>query len=172
MLDHQPKQFRILAVALSTRGFGFVVMEGQKTLIEWGGKVAKGDKNVQSHANVEKLVEFYQPAVLVLQDVTAKGSRRAPRIKALNQQIIKSARNRKLKVALFSRKELLSVILGDVKGTKHEMAKVIAGRFSEELASRLPPKRRPWTSEDSRMDIFDAVALALIFRRATKKRTR
>jgi len=32
------------------------------------------------------------------------------------------------------------------------------------LASRLPPKRRPWMSEDYRMDIFDAVALALILR--------
>jgi len=28
---------------------------------------------------------------------------------------------------------------------------------------RLPPKRRPWMSEDPRMDIFDAVSLAVAF---------
>jgi len=31
------------------------------------------------------------------------------------------------------------------------------------LASRVPPKRRDWTSEYARMDIFDAVELALVF---------
>jgi hypothetical protein len=49
------------------------------------------------------------------------------------------------------------------QGTKHALAEMLAGRFPEELASRLPPKRRPWMSEDYRMDIFDAVALALTF---------
>jgi Holliday junction resolvasome RuvABC endonuclease subunit len=141
------------------------VLEGEKSLIECGGKsVKKGDKNSQCLAKVEKLEEFYQPGVLVLQDVAAKGARRAPRIKTLNQQIIKVAGKRKLKVALFSGKQLRSLLLGDVKGTKHEIAEMLAKSFPDELESRLPPKRRPWTSEDGRMDIFDAAALAVAFR--------
>jgi len=28
----------------------------------------------------------------------------------------------------------------------------------------LPPKRKPWESEDSRMDIFDAMELSVVFR--------
>ena len=44
------------------------------------------------------------------------------------------------------------------------MAELLAKKFPDELASRLPPKRKPWKSEDSRMDIFDAVALAVAFR--------
>ena len=44
------------------------------------------------------------------------------------------------------------------------MAEMIAMQFPDELASRLPPKRKPWKSEDARMDIFDAVALAVVFR--------
>ena len=43
------------------------------------------------------------------------------------------------------------------------LAEMLAGKFPEELASRLPPKRRPWMSEDPRMDIFDAVGLAVAF---------
>jgi hypothetical protein len=53
--------------------------------------------------------------------------------------------------------------LGNDKGTKHVVAEVIAQRFPEELGFRLPPKRRAWMSEDSRIDIFDAAALALAY---------
>ena len=164
-MNHNPKEFRILAIALSSRGLGYAVLEGEKSLIECGGKTAKnGNKNSQCLAKVKTLVEFYQPGVLVLQDVAAKGSHRASRIKTLNRQIIVTARKRKLKVALFSGKQLRSLLLGDAKGTKHEVAEMIAKHFPNELASRLPPKRRPWTSEDGRMDLFDAAALAVAFR--------
>src|SRR5664280_3278773 len=158
------KHFRLLAIALSARGFGFVVMEGQKTIIECGGRVADGDKNAQSLAKLEKLLTFYQPGVLVLQDVGAKGSRRAPRIKTLNWQIKAAAEKRKIKVQLISGKQLRSLLLGNPKGTKQEMDEMLAMQFPDELASRLPPKRKLWKSEDSRMDIFDAVALAVVFR--------
>jgi hypothetical protein len=42
--------------------------------------------------------------------------------------------------------------------------KFVTFQFPDELSTRLPPKRKPWKSEDSRMDIFDAVALAVVFR--------
>lgn len=42
-----PKQFRILAIVPSYRGFGFVILEGQDTLVDWGVKTVKGNKNVQ-----------------------------------------------------------------------------------------------------------------------------
>ena len=45
---------------------------------------------------------------------------------------------------------------------KQEIAIAIAERFPE-LAPRLPRFRKPWMSEDYRMSIFDAVALALTF---------
>ncbi|MCX6925726.1 MAG: hypothetical protein NT154_21315, partial [Verrucomicrobia bacterium] len=59
---------------------------------------------------------------------------------------------------------LRRVFCGARRGTKHALAEIIAQRFPEELGFRVPPKRRPWMSEDFRMDIFDAVALALMVR--------
>jgi hypothetical protein len=41
------------------------------------------------------------------------------------------------------------------------LATAVAQRFPDELAARLPPKRKAWASEDARMDIFEAVALAV-----------
>ena len=157
------KDFRILAIALSYGGFGFVVMEGQKAIIEFGRRVADGDKNAQSLAKMNKLLNFYRPGVLVLQDVKAKGSRRYPRIRTLNRQIKRMAEKHKIKAKLISGKQLRDLLLGNPRGTKQEMAEVLATQFPDELASRLPPKRKPWRSEDARMDIFDAVALAKVF---------
>jgi Holliday junction resolvasome RuvABC endonuclease subunit len=158
----QPKHFRILAIAPSTRGFGFAVLEGQETLVDWGVKTVQGDKNVQSLAKVEELLVLYQPGVLVLEDASAKNSRRSTRIRKLCQQIIKLAVARKVSVKVFSRDRVMKIFITDGQGTKHSLAEIIAKRFPEELGSRLPPKRKLWMSEDSRMNIFDAVALALL----------
>lgn len=160
-MNHLPqKQFRILAIAPSTRGFGFAVLEGQETLVDWGVKSVKGDKNKQTLAKVKALIAHYQPGVLVLQDT--KHSRRALRIRTLSRRIISMGATRKVKVALFSREQVMQLFFTDGQGTKYALAEILAKRFPEELASRLPPKRRPWMSEDSRMDIFVAVALALM----------
>ena len=163
-MNHTQKQFRILAIALSARGLSFAVMEGEDSLVAWGGKQAEGDKNAQALAKAEKLLDLYKPGILVLQDMEAKGSHRYPRMKRLNRQIIKAAGTRKIKVTLISGERQRSLLLGDTNGTKHEMAEMLAQRFPVELGSRLPAKRREWESESSRMGIFDAAALAVAFR--------
>jgi hypothetical protein len=45
---------------------------------------------------------------------------------------------------------------------KHSMAELIAKHIPA-LEHYLPPPRKPWMSEDARMGIFDAAALALVF---------
>ena len=162
MNKNTSKQIRVLAIALTARGFGYCVMEND-VMLECGNKRVKGDKNSQAVSKIEKLLKRFVPGVLVLQDVNALGSRRAPRIKALHQQIIELAGKQKLKVALLSGNLLRDALLGDARGTKHEMAEMLAKKYPVELAVKLPPKRRPWENEDARMDIFDAVALAAAY---------
>jgi hypothetical protein len=115
--------------------------------------------NARSLAEVNKLISYYSPDVLALQDVNAKGTHRAPRIKELHKKVLALAKQRKLKVVNISQKKLRLTLLCREDGTKQEMAELMASRFPDELASRLPPKRKPWKSEDPRMDIFEAVAL-------------
>jgi Holliday junction resolvasome RuvABC endonuclease subunit len=156
------QHYRILSIAPSTRGFGFAVLEDKDTLMDWGVKTVQGNKNANSLAKVEELIAHYQPGVLVLQDT--EGSRRSVRIKALSRKIIAMAATREVSVKLFSQERVRRTFFADGQGTKHAVAEIIAKRFPEELASRLPPKRKPWMSEDYRMNIFDAVALILVFR--------
>jgi hypothetical protein len=154
------KQVRILALAPSARGFGYCVMEDQ-VMLECGNKGVKGNKNQQSVPKIEKLMKQFLPSILVLHDMEAKGSRRAPRIKTLNQQIKREAKKYKLEVKLISGNTLRKLLLGNLKGTKHEMAEMLARTFPVELAGKLPRKRRPWENVDGRMDAFDAVGLAV-----------
>ena len=155
---------RILAIAPSTRGFGFAVIEGQETLVDWGVKAVKGDKNEACLARVEELIVHYEPEVVVLENHSTEHSRRSDRIQALGRQLIALAAMCNVKAALFSRDQVRRGFFADAKGTKHALAEILAQRFPEELGFRLPPKRRPWMSEDYRMDIFEAVALALMIR--------
>jgi hypothetical protein len=156
------KQIHVLAIALTARGFGYCAMENQ-VILECGNKEVRGNKNPNSVSKIEKLMRQFLPSVLVLQDVNATGCRRAPRIKALHQQVIGLAAKQKCKVVLFTGKKLRLKLLGDVKGTKHEMAEMLAKIYPVELAAKLPPKRRLWENEDRRMDMFDGVGLAIVF---------
>jgi Holliday junction resolvasome RuvABC endonuclease subunit len=116
-----------------------------------------------------RLIAHYQPYALVLQDVLAKNTRRSARIMELILQIARLAETRNIKVRCFSNEQVRRRFFGDSQGTKHALAEVLAKRFHEELGSCLPPKRRSWMGEDRRMDIFDAVALALAFQLKTTK---
>lgn len=164
------KQVRILAISPSSRGFGFAVLEGEGVMVDWGVKTAKKEKNAESLAKARKLIAHYQPGVLVLEDASAKHSRRASRIQKLTKRIIAMAATQQVKVKLFSREKVMKEFFADGQGTKHALAGIIAKRFPVELGDRLPPKRRAWESEDCRMDIFDALALALVYLQSKTKR--
>ncbi|HEX3799296.1 MAG TPA: hypothetical protein VH413_11390 [Verrucomicrobiae bacterium] len=156
------KQFRILAITPSSRGFGFAVLEGQEHLVNWGVKSVVGDKNAESIKKISELLTLYEPKTIVIQNTLAKDSRRSPRIQILCQEISNLATKHKIKARLFSRTQINKAFFAGEKRTKHEIAKILAKRFPQELGSRLPPERKAWMSADYRMDIFDAVALAMI----------
>jgi len=168
-MNQKSKNSRILAVSLSSPGLGYAVLEGKDALVDFGNMVIKGDKNARSVANIEKLISRYQPEAIVLQDVDDQGSRRGPRIQKLHKQVVALAKESKLKVVTVAGRKLRLVILGDERGTKQEMAESLARRFPGQLPFRLPKKRKDWESEDKRMDIFSAVALAMVLQCANEK---
>jgi hypothetical protein len=164
----QNKSIRILAVAPLSRGLGYAVMEGPGKLLACGNKAILRDKNAKALAWVNRFIQFYQPDVLVLPNVTAADTRRAIRIKTLHRKIVAWAGKQQLKVRLVSVTQVRTQLLDAAKGTKFAVARTLAKKFPTELETRLPPKRRPWMSEDPRMDIFDAVGLAVAFWPKTK----
>jgi Holliday junction resolvasome RuvABC endonuclease subunit len=156
------KDIRVLAIDPSTRGFGFAILEGPEKLIDWGVKETKKNKNRMTLKLVADLIERYQPSMVVVEDYQEKGSRRSQRVSELINDISKLASNRKIRVRSVSRAKVKLAFAESGASNKHEIETAIAGRF-QELAPRLPRFRKPWMSEDYRMSIFDAVALAIAF---------
>lgn len=148
-----------MSISLSSHGFGYAIMERGSRLVGYGNVVIKKNKNARVMVHIEKIITRYQPDVLALHNVTAKGTYRHLRVKKLHRRVLALAGKRKIKVVKLTNRELRSALLGDERGTKHEMAEMLAKQFPDELMSRLPPERIFYDSEDARMDIFDAVGL-------------
>lgn len=119
-------------------------------------RIILAKKSAKSLANVEWLIARYKPDVLVLEDVSAKGSRRCPRIRKPFPQIVKLAATHKMKGKSFSREQVMQTFIYDGPGTKHALAEIVAGKFPEQMGSKLPPKRKPWMTENDQTGIFEA----------------
>ena len=148
--------FRILALAPSSRGFGFAVLEKEGKLIDWGVRSIKGDKNAVSIVKVKELIAHYHVGAVVVKNFSWNNSRRYPRVEKLCEEISAAAKSAGVKSISLSQKNVTRALFQSDQGTKYQVAQLLAARFPEELGSRLPPKRRFWMSEDHRVDIFEA----------------
>jgi Holliday junction resolvasome RuvABC endonuclease subunit len=166
MKNLRSKKIRVLGLAPSSYGCGFAVMEGESILVAWGNKTVKGKgKNARSLSHLGNLIAHYHPNVIAIEDTRPKSSRRSARIRTLIEKIVIMARDEKIRVKRYSRKQVNTGFLADERGTKHALAECLSARFPKELTFQLPPKRKLGDSEDPRMDMFDAVALAEHFLR-------
>jgi len=162
MIYKNLNRFRLLAVALTSRGFGYAVLEGELSLIESGHSCMSGPKkNALTLAKVKKLMAMYQPGFMVLHSSGDSQRPRTKRLRTLYREIVGLAARENLAVEFVSDSELRCLLVDKQKGTKHERAEMLAQRFPNELGLCVPAKRRLWQGNDARMDLFDAVALAV-----------
>ena len=155
----QEKKLRVLGIDPFSRGVGFAAVEEQFGLVDWGLRTTGRADNRKAVRLIEKLINHYQPDVLALEDWESTGSRRCERVEILLNLIANGAW-KDMQVRLVSVKEVRR--LGPIPdtGTKYGRASFFAAQFPE-LRAFLPPVRKIWMSEDSRMSIFDAVGFAL-----------
>ena len=153
----------VLAIHFQSRGFAFALFEGWLAPVDWGVDDARGaDKNARSLTRIASLLALHTPDVLVLQDMSERGTLRAQRIQELNGRAAELADQRGMLVRTYSRAQVVEHFeeLGAV--TKQRIAETIAKHIPA-LNLYVPPTRKPWMSEDARMGIFDAAALAWLF---------
>jgi hypothetical protein len=149
----------VMAVFPNSRGFGYAVFEGMLP-VDWGVSDVPGvNRNEACTRRIMRLLEKYKPDVLLLRDaLEARGRRVSDLIEAI--AVMPSvAGSICLQVSRAQIREAFGY-LG--RPTRQAIANAIADRipFFEPL---VPPKRKIWNSEDRRMGLFDAVALALTY---------
>ncbi|WP_439372682.1 hypothetical protein [Bradyrhizobium sp. DASA03120] len=160
----------VLAVHFQSRGFAFVLFEGWLSPVDWGVYEPRGtEKNARCLDRFRSLLELHTPDILLLQDMSDRGTSRAKRIRELNRSAAEFAEKSGMLVRAYSRAQVIECFeeLGAV--TKHRIAETIANHIPA-LDLSLPPTRRSWMSEDARMGIFDAAALAWLFFQSIGKR--
>jgi hypothetical protein len=80
----------------------------------------------------------------------------------LNEAIAGLASSRGIPVHAYSRDEVRNMFGYLGAPNKHTIAEAIAKHIPA-FERYVPPPRKPWMSEDARMGLFDAAALALVF---------
>jgi hypothetical protein len=162
MISHKRYDL-VLAIYLQSRGFAFVLFDGWLAPVDWGVYDARGaDKNARCLDRIDSLLALHTPDVLILQDMSESGTRRAHRIRELNRDAAELADQRGMLVRTYSRAQVVEHFeeLGAV--TKQTIAETIAKHIPA-LSLYVPPARKPWMSEDARMGIFAAAALAWMY---------
>jgi len=153
----------VLAIYPTTRGFGFALFEESLSPVDWGVKeVRQSNKNARCLEKIALLMDLHQPDIVVLEDTTVKGSRRSARIRRLTRAIEHLALSRSIETHRYSRRAIRMCFAQAGAATKYEVAQVIARQIAA-YEPLLPPPRKIWMSEDPRMALFDAAALALTF---------
>lgn len=149
----------ILAVDPAPFGVAFVFFErGQ--LRDWGRSFVDRDDAalLKAHAS---LVDRLGADVLVLEDGSARGSERRPRMRHLLRRAAVEARQCGVEVTQVSRYDVRVAWRRELGvRTKHQVAAALTKLFPE-LAALAPPPRKAWRSEDTRSGIFDALTLLL-----------
>lgn len=152
----------VLAIDPTSRGFGYVFFEGPVTLVDWGTKQIDVAENIRCIFQIRKIIQYYEPNVIALEDPNGNGSRRCPRIRRLIQSIRALGKKHRIPTRCYSRDRVREVFAQHGASTKHQIAIAISRQLPE-LEPRLPPYRKPWMSEDERMAIFDAASFALTY---------
>lgn len=163
MLGRKPKT---IGVDPQTKGFSFAILEGEEALIDWGS-IHLNDKKSDHELllRLGTLLDRYEPSLMVLEDL--RGSPRGPRARRRVKRIREEAQRRGIAVRAASWSTVRS-LFAPALPTTYEVCLGVAKWFPE-LAPRLPRPRRPWETEDERVHLFRAAALALsLLREETK----
>jgi len=150
----------VLAVHPTSKGFGWVLFESPLAPVVWGIVSARAGRNAHLMMRFERLLDRYEPSVLVLEEFEREISRRRERIRNLCRAMLHLASTRGVESPIYSRAAVNTCFRSIGAMTRHEIALAVAQHI-EVFRRRLPPKPSIWTGEDARQSLFDAAALAL-----------
>ena len=137
------------------------MLEAPATLLDWGVKrryrKEKSPGETSLCRRLRSLLEVWRPSLVVTKAISKPMTARTQRLLA---GLLAEARRCRIPVHRFPEQAIRGAFSGENRTTKHTRASTMLDHFPF-LASTLPPKRRIWESEDYRMSMLDAIALAL-----------
>ena len=174
-MSDSKSQKRVLALDVRPRSFGYALFEGPERLLDWGARSFRKGVNavrIPLGEKIEALVDECDPTVVVAKEAQMRKKINSGQRRKMLDVIVGKARHGGIPVRVLGRSAVRDAFATSGFQTKHQVASALAERFAE-LAPILPPKRKPWQSEDYRTSIFDAAALGTAyFARCAKRALR
>ncbi len=150
----------VYAIYPNANGFGFVLMNGPRNLLDFGIVRINPICNFKLLEKIQDSVSYFKPTVVILLDPNGKSSRTGKRTRKLLDKISTFSKSENLEVAQISRDQIRDVFENFGVSTKFEISQWLLTEFKE-LETRRPKKRKLWTSEDRNQTLFDSLSLAL-----------
>jgi hypothetical protein len=149
----------IMAIYPNARGFAYIVFDGPLSPVDWGISDLHGaEKKETCIRRVDKLLKVLNPDVLVLRDPVGL-DRRGGQLCMLIPLIEEVAKGRGIATTRVSRREIQRTFAFLESPTRSAIVQTIAKHIPV-FDRYVPPQRKIWQSEDRRMGLFDAAALA------------
>src|SRR6266478_2478646 len=161
---------RVIALDVRSRNFGFVVFEGANDILDWGIRSFRSGGNAVKTPAATKLLSLldeFTPSAVVIRERTIGRSTKKPKLLSI---IERQVRSRRIPLRLITPRDVNRAFVG-FETNKYEVASALAKQFPT-LASKLPPKRKCWQSEDYLMGIFDAAAAGVAYFARRRQRIR
>lgn len=151
---------RILALDLHPQRYGYAVLEVPANLLDWGVRRRYRKRRPSSNSIytcLQSLLGIWRPSfVLIKKPSKHRTARTEKRLAGL----IDTVRRSRIPTRSLTDHDVRSVFGSGSSITKYAMASMLVRQFPF-LASTLPPPRKIFRSEDYRMSMFAAIALAL-----------
>lgn len=163
---------KILAIDPGTREMGIAFLDEGK-LIHFGVKVIKKRKSPhetlrEGRKIILRLIKDFKPDVLVVEKVFFANNRSASLLNVFVDEIRAIGRRKGIKVTGYAPSTAKKIICGNGRASKEEVARTVISTFPE-LRVFLTQDRK-W-KERYHHNMFDAVALGMIFAKHEKART-
>ena len=162
---------RVLAIDPANRGFGYAVLEGPQSLLDWGVTGTRTTTTGDLAQHAETLIDTYEPDMIVVEDYGLNIARQRRRAQAFLRVLARHAAKRHLRVCAFARATVRKSFADARARNKDQVALLLATRYPA-LLPWLPKVRKIWMPEEYRMNIFDAVALGVTFFGSRKPKPR
>jgi hypothetical protein len=152
----------VFAVHATAFGFGWVLFEGPRSPLDWGIVSARIKREGKLFARFERILNRYEPSVLVMEAFEGREAQRSDRIQTIYRELTHRAQLRDMHTPVYGR-DVVSAFFGkDGIANRYDIAREVIERIPA-LAPRIPRTRKAWDSEDPRQSLFDAAALALTY---------
>lgn len=158
--DKKEKEQIILSLYPNSIGFGFAVMSSALTVLNSQVVQVRPISNVSAMKRIRKIIDYYEPKIVIIEDYNGIGSRKSKRIQKMIDTISRYAQTKRLKTYSYARSHIRYVFSNFNAHTKYEIACVIAENVKN-MGYKLMKPRELGESEKYMAGAFDAVSLGV-----------